>query len=146
MLFVFLNCFQCLARNHATKTTTQNLINYPKVKLLSNGKILYLLISIYMHGETLFSRTIVHGARAKKHSKFVFYIGVFQNLIAIQFLVYVYDNVRDELESLGLCSRALGGGIMDFDPQARTMTIQGKCEVSVLINVYIHICICITSY
>ncbi|XP_023163535.2 sex-regulated protein janus-B-like isoform X2 [Drosophila hydei] len=103
------NVLNNLSRNHATKTTTQNLINYPKVKLLSNGKILYLLISIYMHGETLFSRTIVHGARAKKH-------------------IYVYDNVRDELESLGLCSRALGGGIMDFDPQARTMTIQGKCE------------------
>ncbi|XP_017858282.1 PREDICTED: sex-regulated protein janus-B-like [Drosophila arizonae] len=98
----------CLRNYATTKRTTQNLINYPKVKL-GEGKLLYLLISIYMHGETLFSRTIVRGGRAKKH-------------------LYLYDEIREELDELGLCSKALGGGMMNINAKSQEMTINGKCK------------------
>ncbi|KRG00968.1 sex-regulated protein janus-B [Drosophila mojavensis] len=98
----------CLRNYATTKRTVQNLKNYPQVKL-GDGKLLYLLISIYMHGETLFSRTVVQGGRAKKHP-------------------YLYAEIREELEELGLCSKVLGGGMMNINAKSQEMTIDGKCN------------------
>ncbi|XP_064553222.1 sex-regulated protein janus-B-like [Drosophila montana] len=97
-----------LLRNFTNQRAGKALITVPKIEI-ADGNILYLLMSIYIHGETLYSRTIVRGQNAKNH-------------------VRVYDRVRNEMESLGLCTKALGGGMMDIDEAARTMKIYGKCK------------------
>ncbi|XP_030558885.1 sex-regulated protein janus-B-like [Drosophila novamexicana] len=97
-----------ILRNFTNQRAGKALITVPKIEI-ADGQILYLLMSIYIHGETLYSRTIVRGQPAKNH-------------------VRVYDRVRSEMESLGLCVKPLGGGMMDVDNSARTMKIYGKCK------------------
>ncbi|EDV93195.1 sex-regulated protein janus-B [Drosophila grimshawi] len=104
-----------IAANHilqqfrsVSSKTGRALVSVPKIQIAS-GEILYLLISIYIHGESLFARTIVRGRKAKRH-------------------LNLYDRIRSEMQKLGLCTRALGGGMMNINSDSRKIKIYGKCK------------------
>ncbi|XP_034489270.1 sex-regulated protein janus-B-like [Drosophila innubila] len=101
---VFSNQF---LRNFASQKTGKALLTTPKVSI-GEGSLNYLLVSIYIHGETLFARTIV---RAHKDSHMA-----------------LYDQVRSDMEEVGLCMKPLGGGMLNVDGKARKIKIHSMCK------------------
>lgn len=94
-------------RTFASQKTGKALLTQPRV-LIGEGTLNYLLISIYIHGETLFARTIVRGHK-KSHTQ-------------------LYDKIRSKMEKVGLCMKPLGGGILKVDGKAKTIKIHSMCR------------------
>ncbi|KAH8388621.1 hypothetical protein KR093_011496, partial [Drosophila rubida] len=84
----------------------QILVTTPQVAI-GEGKQNYLLVSIYIHGETIFARTVV---RAHKDSH-----------------VSLFDSFKSDMSEVGLCTKPLGGGMMNVDHSARTIKLKGAC-------------------
>ncbi|XP_017143271.1 sex-regulated protein janus-B [Drosophila miranda] len=85
-----------------------DLLKLPRVDI-KEGKLRYLLLSVYIHGETKNARTVVRGWNTDSHDD-----------------IY-YKNVR-AMEKLGLCTKCLGGGKMDNDESSRKIKIHGSCK------------------
>ncbi|XP_030371469.1 sex-regulated protein janus-B-like [Scaptodrosophila lebanonensis] len=92
----------------ASKSLARKLLRVPRIEI-GDGKILYLQIKIYIHGETAFARTIIRGWRSSSHEE-------------------IYNAVRANMESLGLCTQSLGGGKMVNDHQNQKINIYGFCK------------------
>ncbi|KAH8383285.1 hypothetical protein KR009_007718 [Drosophila setifemur] len=84
------------------------LLNVPRVKI-DSGKNQYLLISVYLHGQTRFGRTIVRGSETKTH-------------------VEIFDEILEEMDKIGICTKSLGGGFIDNREKDNYMKVYGCCK------------------
>ncbi|KAH8311622.1 hypothetical protein KR044_007234 [Drosophila immigrans] len=102
------------------------MIQTPQVAL-GEGKQNYLLVSIYIHGETLFARTLVR-AHKDSHSKSTLFIVklVLHNPIYLP-AASLFENLKNDMAAVGLCTKPLGGGKMNVNEKARSITIGGAC-------------------
>ncbi|KAH8306225.1 hypothetical protein KR018_004778 [Drosophila ironensis] len=91
------------------------LLNVPRVQI-SSGLNNYLLLMIHMHGKTRFGRTIVRGSNKKTHAD-------------------IFDEVLDEMDDIGICTKSLGGGFLDHRKKNKKIRIYGACAVSGTLSV-----------
>ncbi|XP_062121488.1 sex-regulated protein janus-B-like isoform X1 [Drosophila sulfurigaster albostrigata] len=112
MCFVRLQTPLRVASNQILRCASQSagkvLITTPKVAI-TDGSLNYLLVSIYIHGETLFARTLVRGHKDSHKS--------------------LFENFKNDMAEVGLCTKPLGGGMMEVNDKARTIKIKGACQV-----------------
>lgn len=107
------------------------LLNVPRVQI-SSGKNNYLLMMIHLHGKTRYGRTIVRGTDSKSHGSYdsftLYYIKIFlyRNLLSEE----IYAEVLDEMDAIGICTKALGGGFIENNESKKKMKIYGCCKVS----------------
>ncbi|XP_034115350.1 sex-regulated protein janus-B-like [Drosophila albomicans] len=111
MCFVRLQTSLRIASNQILRCASQSpgkvLITTPKVAI-TDGSLNYLLVSIYIHGETLFARTLVRGHKDSHKS--------------------LFENFKNDMAEVGLCTKPLGGGMMEVNDKARTIKIKGACQ------------------
>ncbi|KAH8313756.1 hypothetical protein KR067_011388 [Drosophila pandora] len=84
------------------------LLNVPRVQI-SPGKNNYLLMMIHLHGKTRYGRTIVRGTDSKSHEE-------------------IYAEVLDEMDAIGICTKALGGGFIENNESKKKIKIYGCCK------------------
>ncbi|XP_022211186.2 sex-regulated protein janus-B, partial [Drosophila obscura] len=93
-----------------------NLLKVPRVEI-KDGKLRYLLIMVYIHGDTRHGRTVVRGWNTDSHDD-------------------IYDKNVSAMEKLGLCTKCLGGGRIDNDEGAKKIKIHGSCKTFGAANHY----------
>ncbi|BFF92241.1 sex-regulated protein janus-B-like [Drosophila madeirensis] len=107
-------CAKPLLRSYTSPAA--NLLKVPKVEL-KDGKLRYLLIMVYMHGDTKNGKTVVRGWNTDSHDG-------------------IYDKNVRAMEKLGLCTKCLGGGVIDNNEGAKKMKIHGRCKTFGAANHY----------
>ncbi|KAH8356074.1 hypothetical protein KR200_009818 [Drosophila serrata] len=84
------------------------LLNVPRVQLAS-GKNQYLLLLIYIHGQTRFGRTIVRGDADKSHEE-------------------IFEETKNKMNEIGICTNSLGGGFIENTEKKKQIQIYGCCK------------------
>ncbi|XP_068152119.1 sex-regulated protein janus-B-like [Drosophila tropicalis] len=88
--------------------SAEKLLRLPKVQI-KDGEAPYLLLTVYIHGQTQYGRTIVRGWSVKEHD-------------------IIYKKVRADMEKLGLCIQSRGGGFINNDGANKAIQIYGACS------------------
>ncbi|KAH8232200.1 hypothetical protein KR032_001744 [Drosophila birchii] len=93
---------QCVARVNAV------LLNVPRVQLVP-GKNQYLLLTIHIHGQTRYGRTIIRGDADKSH-------------------VEIFYDTKKQMDKFEICTKAIGGGFIDNTEKKKIIKIYGCCK------------------